>query len=105
MKGKCVFFPSASLDRAIILLIARNQPPWDENWELNDEFFKQMERWEKDHPELGFVKVLEKVTKVIEIGQPFFKLIPNAPFPARSLVQSLTHLLQLGVVSTVPFIS
>ena len=32
------------------------------------------------------------------MGEPFLALIPDAPFPARSLVQALSHLLELGVV-------
>ena len=82
----------------LTLLIGRYQPPWDENWELDAKFFKQMEEWEGDHPESTFAKVIENVDNVIKMGKPFLELIPDAPFPARSVVLGLAHLLQLGKV-------
>jgi len=79
-------------------LIGRYQPPWDENWELDHKFFTQMEEWERDHPESTFAKVIEKVDNVIKTGKPFLEVIPDSPFPARSIILGLAHLLQLGTV-------
>jgi hypothetical protein len=81
-----------------ITLLGRYQPPWDENWELDDRFFTQMEAWERDHPESTFAKVIEKVDNVIKTGKPFLEVIPDSPFPARTIVHCLAHLLQLGTV-------
>ena len=83
------------------LLIGRNQPPWDDNWQLDSKFFTQMEAWDTAHPESTLTKVLEKVNNAVTLCQPFIEHIPDAPFPARSLVQGLAYLLQLGMVGTV----
>ena len=85
----------------IPLLIGRNQPPWDESWVLDDKFFEQMEAWETEHPESTFAKVIEKVNSAVTICQPFLGHIPDSPFPARSLIQGLAYLLQLGMVRAV----
>ena len=57
-----------------------------------------MEAWEREHPESTFAKVMEKVNDVIKMGKPFVELIPDSPFPARSVVQGLAYLLQLGTM-------
>jgi hypothetical protein len=89
------------INLSITLLIGRYQPPWDENWELDDKFFKQMEEWEKKHPESTFAKVIANVNSAVTMSQPFLGCIPDSPFPARSLVQGLACLLQLGMVRTI----
>jgi hypothetical protein len=52
-----------------------------------------------EHPENTLDKVLDKVQVGLENGGELFKLIPDSPFPARSLVESLAHLIKLGIVS------
>jgi len=84
--------------------IDRYQPPWDEKWELDNHFFTQMEAWERDHPESTFAKVIEKVDNVIKTGKPFLEVIPDSPFPARSIALGLAHLLQLGTVCIIPIL-
>ena len=83
------------------LLIGRNQPPWDDTWQLDSKFFTQMEEWDTAHPESTLTKVLEKVNGAVTSCQPFIGYIPDSPFPARSLVQGLAYLLQLGSVRQV----
>ena len=87
------------------LLIGRNQPPWDDNWQLDHKFFKDMEAWDIAHPESTLTKVLEKVNDAVTLCQPFIGYIPESPFPARSLVQGLAYLLQLGSVRKVLILS
>lgn len=84
----------------MIVLIARNQPPWDENLELDRKFFTLMETWEAEHPESTFAKIMEKVNNAVTLCQPFLGYIPDSPFPACSLVRSLSYLLQLGTACT-----
>jgi len=72
-------------------------PPWDP-WELNPEFFAAMSRWTIDHPESTLDRILERLCTAIESGQSLLELIPDRPFPARSLIQGITRLLQLGRV-------
>jgi len=61
-----------------------------------------MEAWERDHPESTFAKAIEKVDNVIKKGKPFLEVIPDSPFPARSIALGLAHLLQLGTVRIIP---
>ena len=72
-------------------------PPWDP-WELDPEFFAAMTRWTIEHPESTLDKILDGLCTAIENGQPLLDLIPDSPFPARSLIKGITHLLQLGRV-------
>lgn len=94
---------TAFLSLLVTLLIGRNQPPWDDNWELDEKFFKQMEAWERKHPESTFAKVIENVNRAMTMCKPFLEHILDSPFPARSLVQGLAHLLQLGTVRSILF--
>jgi hypothetical protein len=71
--------------------------PWDP-WELNPEFFAAMSRWTIDHPESTLDRILDRLCTAIENGQPLLELIPDSPFPARSLIKGIAHLLQLGRV-------
>jgi len=63
-----------------------------------------MEEWERDHPESTFTKVIENVENVIKTGKPFLEVIPDSPFPARSVVHGLALLLQLGAVRIILFL-
>ena len=85
-------------NQSIPPLISGNQPPWDENWVLDEKFFRQMEAWETEHPESTFAKVIKKVNSAVTTCQPFLEHIPESPFPARSLIKGLAYLLQLGTV-------
>jgi len=72
--------------------------PWDENWKLDEKFFRNMEEWKDRHPESTLLKVMDKVNDAVTKNLPFTELVPDAPFPARGLVKALAHLLSLGVV-------
>jgi hypothetical protein len=76
----------------------RSQLPWDENWKLDEKFFKDMEAWKEKHPDSTLLKVMERINDAVTKNLPFAELVPDAPFPARGLVKALAHLLALGVV-------
>jgi hypothetical protein len=82
--------PSASGDHS-------SPPPWDP-WELDSEFFAAMSQWTIDNPETTLNRVFDAMCTGIENGQPLLELIPDSPFPARSLVKALGYLLTLGRV-------
>jgi hypothetical protein len=84
-------------DEPVITLGPSGPPPWDP-WELNPEFFAAMSRWTIDHPESTLDKILDRLCTAVENGQPLLELIPDSPFPARSLIRGIAHLLQLGRV-------
>ncbi|RDB17108.1 Vegetative incompatibility protein HET-E-1 [Hypsizygus marmoreus] len=69
--------------------------PW-EDWELDPEFFTALTHWTLLHPESALDRVLGKVSVAIEHGRDFMEFIPDSPFPARSLVNALAHLIKLG---------
>lgn len=84
-------------------LIGRNQLPWNDNWKLDETFIKNMKTWRERHPDSTLLKVMGEVNDAVTQRKDFLDLIPDAPFPARSLVKGLGHLLALGVVSPFPF--
>lgn len=78
-------------------------PPWDENWKLDDKFFKDLADWDSKHQDSTFLGVVEKIKDAIITCKPVIGLIPDTPFPARTLVQALSYFLQLGVVGFTHF--
>ena len=88
-----------SLDLICLISAGFSSPPseWD-SWELDTEFFKAMSRWTIDHPETTLDRVLDDICIGIDNGKDLIELIPDAPFPARSLVQALGYLVKLGAV-------
>jgi len=78
--------------------IRRNQPPSDEDWKLDEKFFKDMEAWKERHPHSTLFKVMERISNAVKMDLPFAELVPGLPFPARGLVKLLANLLALGVV-------
>jgi hypothetical protein len=84
-------------------LIGRNQLPWDDNWKLDEKFFRDLESWKEQNPDSTLFKVMETVNDAVAQGKNFIDFIPDAPFPARSLVKGLGYLLSLGIVSLFSF--
>jgi hypothetical protein len=76
----------------------------EENWKLDKKFFKDLESWKEQHPDSTLSKVMERINDAVTQGKDFIEFIPDAPFPARSLVKGLGYLLSLGVVSTFSFL-
>ncbi|KZP08539.1 hypothetical protein FIBSPDRAFT_261721 [Athelia psychrophila] len=76
---------------------ARKQPPSWPSWELDPDFFQAMSRWTMEHPESSLDNVMDKICSAIESSDSVMQLIPDSPFPARSLVTALVYLLRLGV--------
>jgi len=72
--------------------------PWDENWKLDEKFFRDMHGWKDRHPDSTMLKVMERINDAVANNLPFAELVPDTPFPARGLVKALAHLLALGVV-------
>ncbi|KZP18456.1 hypothetical protein FIBSPDRAFT_933419 [Athelia psychrophila] len=76
---------------------ARKQPPPWPSWELNPDFFQAMSRWTMEHPESSLEKIMDNICSAIESSDSVMQLIPDSPFPARSLVTALVYLLRLGL--------
>jgi hypothetical protein len=72
-------------------------PTWD-SWELDSNFFKAMTRWTIDHPETTLHHVLDNMCVGIGNGKDLLELIPDSPFPARSLIKAIGYLVKLGTV-------
>jgi hypothetical protein len=87
------------LDLICLISAGLSSPPsqW-ESWELDPEFFKAMSRWTIDHPETTLDRVLDNIYAGIDNGKDLLELIPDSPFPARSLVTGLGYLVKLGAV-------
>jgi hypothetical protein len=88
-----------SLDLICLISAGLSSPPSEwESWELDPEFFKAMSRWTIKHPETTLDRVLDDICVGIDKGKDLVELIPDAPFPARSLVKALGYLIKLGAV-------
>src|ERR1700691_6211635 len=72
-------------------------PAWDD-WDLDPKFFAALSRWTLDHAESSLDRVLAMVSAGIDSGKELMELVPDSPFPARSLIGALAHLLKLGAV-------
>lgn len=74
------------------------EPPW-EGWELDKDFFQSLSRYREMNPnhnsKLG--KVLDKINKGLSKGDDLYEMIPEGPFPARSIVIALGCLIKLGI--------
>jgi hypothetical protein len=57
-----------------------------------------MSRWTIDHPETTLDRVLDNIRARIDNGKDLLELIPDSPFPARSLITGLGYLVKLGAV-------
>jgi hypothetical protein len=71
--------------------------PWD-SWELDPKFFKALSQWTIDNPDTMLDHILDKTCVAIDHGRDFLELVPDTPFPVRSLLKALCHVVQLGVV-------
>ena len=76
-------------------------PPWD-SWSLDEQFFGSLCRWTVQNPGNSLSQVLDHISAGIDNTKDLSGLIPDAPFPARSLVEALLSLLKLGVVRFPP---
>jgi hypothetical protein len=73
------------------------QAPWN-SWSLDEEFFGSLSRWTLERPQDTLTQVLDKVSDALETTKSVRAVIPDSPFPARSLVEALLSLLKLGIV-------
>lgn len=78
--------------------MAASPPPWN-SWPLDEQFFDYLCRWTIHNPGNSLTQVLNQITASIDSTKDVRDLIPDAPFPARSLVEALVALLKLGIVN------
>jgi hypothetical protein len=78
-------------------LISRVDPPWD-SWELDPEFFKALSEWTLENPDTSLNSLLDNICVGIDRGRDLLELVPDYPFPARSLLCALGTLVKLGAV-------
>ena len=71
--------------------------PW-KSWSLDPDFYADLNDWNKRHPDTKLDRLLAIITSHIDTFKPFLDLIPDAPIPVRSLVKSITYLIQLSAV-------
>jgi hypothetical protein len=72
-------------------------PPWN-SWSLDEQFFDSLCRWTKDNSGNSLTSILDKISAGIDDNRDLRAVIPDSPFPARSLIEALLHLLKLGIV-------
>ncbi|KAG6819183.1 hypothetical protein H0H93_014557 [Arthromyces matolae] len=69
--------------------------PWDD-WQLDPTFLKAVNEWSNKNPESTLSRILEGASLAIDQGKDFLEIIPDAPFPAKSLVKAVLQLVKLG---------
>ena len=69
-----------------------------ETWNLDQKFLDHLTCWTDNHPESRLDRVLDNICTAIDDSKDFLNLIPDSPFPARSLVQALGQLIKVGTV-------
>jgi hypothetical protein len=72
-------------------------PPWN-SWSLDEQFFVSLCRWKLQNDNHTLTQVLDEIRTGIETVEDVTGLIPDSPFPARSMVEALLALMQLGIV-------
>jgi len=90
--------PCGSLNSCLSYRPQQLSLPWDDDWKLDGDFFKDLAVWDNQHRDSTFLRVVGKIKDATITCKPFMELIPNEPFPARGLVLALSHFLHLGVV-------
>jgi hypothetical protein len=78
--------------------MAASPPPWS-SWSLDEQFFGALSRWTVQNFGSSLTHVLDQISAGLDTAKDLSSLIPDAPFPARSLVEALLSLLKLGLVS------
>ncbi|KAG6901992.1 hypothetical protein C0995_005792 [Termitomyces sp. Mi166 len=73
----------------------KQSSPVANRWELDAEFLTALVRFEKENHRL--VSIFENVRDAIETGENYVKLIPDTPFPARSLIEGVAQLIKLSM--------
>lgn len=71
--------------------------PW-KTWTFNQQFFTELDAWNSRNPETTIDLVLIKICDTIDLTENIRSLIPDNPFPAKSLIEGLCHLIKLGTV-------
>jgi len=74
-------------------------PDWD-LWNIDGDAITQLRKWGGAHGNSNWLNLAEKIdqslnSKTIDTLKAF---IPDSPFPAKSLVNALLGLVQLGIV-------
>ena len=71
--------------------------PWN-SWTLDPDFYADLHDWNRRHPETKLDRLFALITAHIDAARPILDFIPDAPIPVRSLVKSVTYLIQLSAV-------
>ncbi|KAG6918837.1 hypothetical protein DXG01_011242 [Tephrocybe rancida] len=70
-----------------------------DTWSLDPAFFQALSEWTRDNPETPLGRILSKVKSRLENGVgDYIDLIPDSPFPARSLFKGLAALVHVGAM-------
>jgi hypothetical protein len=67
-------------------------------WDLNPSFFEGLSRWTLDNPESNSDQVLQQIFDRVGNCTALLDIIPDSPFPVRTLVRALASLVKAGMV-------
>ncbi|KAG6816739.1 hypothetical protein H0H87_003328 [Tephrocybe sp. NHM501043] len=70
-----------------------------DTWSFDDQFFNDLNEWEKDHPDASLKTVWDHVVHIIDSAQNFLEVIPNpAGLPFRGIVRGLGQIIKLAAI-------
>ena len=77
-----------------------NLTPESEAWNIGGDTITQLRKWGDDHKGSKWLKLAEKIdqslkSKTLDALKGF---IPDSPIPAKTLVEALLNLVELGIV-------
>lgn len=80
--------------------------PW-EGWEVKDDLLEKLKEWNEDETQDTAVNIMKKVQRKLDSAAKFaqsefitnaLELIPNDPFPIKTVVTGLVNLMIIGIV-------
>ena len=67
-------------------------------WDLGPAFFGALSRWTLDNPKSNSDHVLQQIFDGVDNCTALLDIIPDSPFPVRTLVRVLANLVKAGIV-------
>ena len=67
-------------------------------WDLDPAFFEALSRWTLDNPKSNSDQVLQQIFDGVGNCTALLDIIPDSPFPVRTLVRALASLVKASMV-------
>ena len=77
-------------------------PEW-EAWNIEGDAIAQLRKWDNDHKDSKWRRLAEKIDQALKFKtlDTLKAFVPDTPIPAKTLVEALLNLVELGIVRLV----